>query len=392
MPPDDQRQARVLRAPRGSRLRRGRRFLHRSSSTRPIEHARLQAARRSDRQVHGGPEETQGSEEPVHLLYRRLPAVRADHRQRRGHAEGRVDREGPGQPEHLRSAAPTSKASFSSTSSTRSTSRPSPEFRRFPEDLDNMFVKNDSGQMVPYSSFMTIKKKQGLNEITRYNLYPSAAIQGAPAPGYSSGQAIQAIREVAAETLPTVTPRLGGPILRRVEKGERGGLYLPDRRRLRLSGAGRAVREFHPAAGRDPVAADRGLRFLLLPAGHGVGQRRLRPDRSDHAGRSARQERDPDRRIRGAAAPGGPAPPRGSHRRRKTALPADSDDLLRLHRRSPSAGRCHRRRGDRKPNHWHHGSRRDARGHRDRSLGDSRPLLLVRPDCRRAQTPPGRGG
>ena len=71
-----------------------------------------------------------------------------------------------------------------------------------PEDLDNMFVKNDSGEMVPYSAFMKIKKKQGLNEITRYNLYPSAAIQGAPAPGYSSGQAIQAIQEVAAETLP----------------------------------------------------------------------------------------------------------------------------------------------------------------------------------------------
>jgi HAE1 family hydrophobic/amphiphilic exporter-1 len=78
----------------------------------------------------------------------------------------------------------------------------SPEYRRFPEDLDNLFVKNESGQMVPYSSFMKIEKKQGLNEITRYNLYPSAAIQGAPARGYSSGQAIQAIQEVAAETLP----------------------------------------------------------------------------------------------------------------------------------------------------------------------------------------------
>lgn len=77
----------------------------------------------------------------------------------------------------------------------------SPEFRRFPEDLDNLFVKNDHGEMVPYSSFMRIKKKQGLNEITRYNLYPSAAIQGAPASGYSSGQALQAIQEVA-KTLP----------------------------------------------------------------------------------------------------------------------------------------------------------------------------------------------
>jgi HAE1 family hydrophobic/amphiphilic exporter-1 len=78
----------------------------------------------------------------------------------------------------------------------------SPEFRRFPEDFDNMFVKNDKGEMVPYSSFMELKKKQGLNEINRYNLYPSAAIQGAPAKGFSTGQAIQAIQEVAAQTLP----------------------------------------------------------------------------------------------------------------------------------------------------------------------------------------------
>jgi HAE1 family hydrophobic/amphiphilic exporter-1 len=77
-----------------------------------------------------------------------------------------------------------------------------PEFRRYPEDLSNLFVKNDRGDMVPYSSFMQIKKKQGLNEINRYNLYPSAAIQGAPARGFSSGQAIKAIQEVAKEILP----------------------------------------------------------------------------------------------------------------------------------------------------------------------------------------------
>ncbi len=77
-----------------------------------------------------------------------------------------------------------------------------PEFRRYPEDLENMFVNNESGEMVPYSSFMKIEKKQGLNEITRYNLYPSAIIQGAPASGYSSGQALKVIQEVAADTLP----------------------------------------------------------------------------------------------------------------------------------------------------------------------------------------------
>ncbi len=56
--------------------------------------------------------------------------------------------------------------------------------------------------MVPYSAFMKVKEKQGLNEITRYNLYTSAAIQCAPAAGYSTGQTIQAIKEVGAATLP----------------------------------------------------------------------------------------------------------------------------------------------------------------------------------------------
>jgi HAE1 family hydrophobic/amphiphilic exporter-1 len=77
-----------------------------------------------------------------------------------------------------------------------------PQFRRMPKDLDDLFVRNEKGEMVPYSAFMTLKKSQGLNEITRYNLYPSAAIQLVPAAGYSSGQAIQAVQEVAASTLP----------------------------------------------------------------------------------------------------------------------------------------------------------------------------------------------
>jgi len=77
-----------------------------------------------------------------------------------------------------------------------------PQFRRMPKDLDDLFVKNEGGEMVPYSSFMTLKKTQGLNEITRYNLFPSAAIQLVPAAGYSSGQAIEAVRQVAGATLP----------------------------------------------------------------------------------------------------------------------------------------------------------------------------------------------
>lgn len=56
--------------------------------------------------------------------------------------------------------------------------------------------------MVPYSAFMTMKKTQGPNEITRFNLYTSSSIRGVPAKGYTSAEAIKAIQEVAATTLP----------------------------------------------------------------------------------------------------------------------------------------------------------------------------------------------
>lgn len=77
-----------------------------------------------------------------------------------------------------------------------------PEFRRYPEDLDNYFIKNDRDEMVPYSSFLKLEKAQGPNEITRYNLYNSAAIQGLPSKGFTTGDGIKAIKEVAAKTLP----------------------------------------------------------------------------------------------------------------------------------------------------------------------------------------------
>ena len=57
-------------------------------------------------------------------------------------------------------------------------------------------------KMVPFSAFMKIKKKQGANEINHYNMYNTAAIRGAPAKGYSSGEAIKAVQEVASKTLP----------------------------------------------------------------------------------------------------------------------------------------------------------------------------------------------
>lgn len=78
-----------------------------------------------------------------------------------------------------------------------------PAYRRYASDLLNYYVKNESGEMVPYSAFMKLKKRQGPNEITRYNLYNSAAIRAVPAKGYTTGEAIKAIQEVAKEHLPS---------------------------------------------------------------------------------------------------------------------------------------------------------------------------------------------
>lgn len=78
----------------------------------------------------------------------------------------------------------------------------SPEYRRNLADLSNFYVKNDHGEMVPYTSFMTTEKTQGANEITRYNMYNSAVIRGFPANNFTSGDAIDAIKDVAQKTLP----------------------------------------------------------------------------------------------------------------------------------------------------------------------------------------------
>lgn len=78
----------------------------------------------------------------------------------------------------------------------------SPQYRALPDDILKLYVKNDKGEMVPFSAFMTMEKVYGFSEITRHNMYSSSEISGSPSAGYSSGEAIRIINEVAAKTLP----------------------------------------------------------------------------------------------------------------------------------------------------------------------------------------------
>jgi HAE1 family hydrophobic/amphiphilic exporter-1 len=73
------------------------------------------------------------------------------------------------------------------------------EFTNSPGDIGSFYVRNNDGQMVPLSTLVKVTKMSGPNLVTRFNLYNSAEIIGATAPGYSSGQAIQAIEEVMKE-------------------------------------------------------------------------------------------------------------------------------------------------------------------------------------------------
>ncbi len=78
-----------------------------------------------------------------------------------------------------------------------------PDARNEPADLISIYVKTASGQMTPVSQFVTMEKTFGPKSVERYNLFTSISISGSNNPGYSTGDAIRAVQEVAAEKLPS---------------------------------------------------------------------------------------------------------------------------------------------------------------------------------------------
>jgi HAE1 family hydrophobic/amphiphilic exporter-1 len=75
-------------------------------------------------------------------------------------------------------------------------------YRLEPKDLRNMYVRNTSGGMVPLNTLIDVRRVQGTELVTRYNLYPAAAVFGSAAPGFSSGQALTLMEQLAARALP----------------------------------------------------------------------------------------------------------------------------------------------------------------------------------------------
>lgn len=77
-----------------------------------------------------------------------------------------------------------------------------PEYRKNPDDVLRQYVKNDYGEMVQFSSFVKLERVFGPEQLTRYNMYTAAMINGEPKAGFSSGDAIKEVEAIAQKTLP----------------------------------------------------------------------------------------------------------------------------------------------------------------------------------------------
>ena len=94
------------------------------------------------------------------------------------------------------------------------------EFRSNPGDIEQLYVRSQTGQMIPLGNLVSVNQVTGAQVINHYNLYRSIEINGIVAPGYSSGQAIAAMEEVAAEVLPkTMGFEWSGISLEEIESG-----------------------------------------------------------------------------------------------------------------------------------------------------------------------------
>ena len=176
-------------------------------------------------------------------------------------------------------------------------------FRDAIEDIYRVYVRTSSGAMVPIRALAQARPVQGPQAVIRYNGSRAAVINGAPKPGYSSGQAIAAMERLSASTLPAgYGYEWTGTALQEKIAGGKAGDRAGAGGVVRLPLPRGALRELeHSAAGpalrrRRPAGSDRGH------PGVAPGLRRLCANRARRAGGACRQEQHPDRRIRGAAA------------------------------------------------------------------------------------------
>ncbi len=172
-------------------------------------------------------------------------------------------------------------------------------FRLDPQDVLNLRVRNTTGNTVPLGSFTTVRDISGPYRVPRYNIYPAAELDGAGGARLFAGPGDRdhgkARRGDAARRLRLRVDDAGVPA---ESRRQHGSVRLRARRRVRVPGAGGAVREPDLAARGDSDRADVSRLGDHRRAAARPGQQHSDPGRLHRADRARRQERDPDRRVR----------------------------------------------------------------------------------------------
>ena len=230
------------------------------------------------------------------------------------------------------------------------------QYRLTPRDIQNMMVRNSQGDMVPLGTVATITPSVGPSLISLYNLYPSATVIGLPAAGYSSGQSMSLMEEIAAKTLPPGTG-YEWTAMSYQEKAVGGQIYWAFGLALLLV--------YLVLAGQyeswyAPISVILAVPLSLLGPMLVLSGLRIDNNLYTQIGiilliALVRQERDPDRRGRARTAWARRQAAAGIRGRGGAgAVPADPDDVLCLHPRRGAAGAGDRRRRQRPQIDRHH--------------------------------------
>ncbi len=250
-------------------------------------------------------------------------------------------------PSRPTSAACTSTTSTCTERSGRSTSRPRRPAAPSPTTSAASTSSTTRGRRSPSAALGDVTHTLAPIDVPHYNLYAAAKITGQPASGYSSGQAIHAMEEVAAgDAARGLHGRVDRHHFPGAAHGQPGVRDLRPVDRLRLPLHGRALRELDPPAGDHPHRPAGDVRRHDRPVDlrHAAG--RLRPDRPGDADRARDQERHPDRRVwRRTPAQAWDGDHRVGQGGVAPAAAADPDDVARLRDGRAADGPCHGRRG-----------------------------------------------
>ena len=214
-------------------------------------------------------------------------------------------------------------------------------FRNDPNDLGEVYVRsNTSGQMIPLKALIQVKEVVGPELLERFNGYVAARFVGSGREGVSSGDAIAAVEEVAAKTLPEgFQVAWTGQAFQEKRTGSASafafGFAIVMVFLILAALYGRWLL---------PISVLLAVPFavcgaLALRRVARDGERHLLPDRPDRADRPRREERDPDRRVRASRRARRPHADRGRQGSGTPALPPDRHDVARVRARRRAARR-----------------------------------------------------